>query len=299
MAVAVQSVSTTAWTGVDTSNTLVVNKPSGTADGDLLIAHISGADQISGTNNISAPGGWTTLGSQSAGASGSADLFVFYKIASSEGASYSFTNQSGANLLMAGAIYRIDGHGNAPSIQIALDGDDTADSTPTFTNTVTPLIANSLLLFLLTANDNAASGSVSGYSVTNDNPTWTEQYDMYGDGDSYFGAGDGDGLMSGASAVRSAVTATGDSTCTLTTFANRSVGAIVVIPPLTNISINASPLELTFTTPELSVMGTANVTPSTAEMTLSIEAPVVSTPTPDWDTTDKSSAGSWTNTTKS
>ena len=68
--------------------TVVVNKPSGTADGDVLIAMVS----VRGSSlpgSLTAPGGWTGLTQY---ASGFARHGVFYKVAgASEGASYTFT----------------------------------------------------------------------------------------------------------------------------------------------------------------------------------------------------------------
>jgi hypothetical protein len=294
----IQSVSTGTWIGRDNGESITITKPTNTTDGDLLVAHLAGADNSSGGNTITAPVGWTTLGSTSAGASGSADLWVFYKTASSEGASYNFTNSSGAGLMMQGSIYRISNWGG--TLNIALDGDDTADSTPTFTNTITPLSAYNLLLFLLSANDNAASGSVASYAITTSNPSWTESYDSYGTGDTYFGAGDGDGLMSGAYAIRPEVTATGNSTCTLTTFANRSVGAIITIQPETSVDIHPTVLSSTCSVQAPTVTGSAVVpTLTVLTTTVSTQAPTITTAVPDWSNVDKSSAPSWVNTDKS
>lgn len=303
MAVAVASVQTVAWTGCDNGQTIVITKPVSLAVGDLMVAHISGADEASGSNTITAPNGWTTLGNLGVGSSGSADLYVFYKVADAgdtAATNFTFTNSSGAGLMMAGAIYRITGQGGTPSLQIAIDGDTTNDLTPTFTNTVTPVFADSLLLFLVTAQDNQISGSVSGYAITTSNPTWTEQYDIYGTGDTYFGAGDGDGLMAGASATRPEVTATGDSTCTFVNFAGNCVGAIVVIPPLTSVTVSPSVLNATFSVQAPSVTAGATVTVSAAlSATFSVQAPTVSFPTPDFTNLDKSATSTFTNPDKS
>src|SRR3990167_2694435 len=183
MAVTIESVSTQAWAGIANSDNLNITKPTGTADGDLLVAHIASSLDAVDNHVVSTPAGWTLLFEQEVGASANSGcMTIFYKVASSEGASYNFTNASGRMLLMAGAIYRISSAVSA-GIQYAVDADETADATPVFTNTV---------------GTEGGSTSASGYEIITSNPAWTEQYDIAGDGDATFGGGsDGDGFMAG------------------------------------------------------------------------------------------------------
>lgn len=66
---------------------LTINKPTDTADGDLMIMFIGGA--FSGSQTWTFPSGWTAI-SGFTGGSGPA-LGIAYKVASSEGSSYTTT----------------------------------------------------------------------------------------------------------------------------------------------------------------------------------------------------------------
>jgi hypothetical protein len=69
------------------STSLVIPKPAGVADGDLLVAVI-----MNDTNTSTPPAGWSTLRASSAGAGSAGNVGVFYKIAASEGASFAFAH---------------------------------------------------------------------------------------------------------------------------------------------------------------------------------------------------------------
>jgi hypothetical protein len=72
-----------------TGNSVVVNKPTGTVNGDLMLAvflHATGTTDV----NLSAPAGWTMIGT--AGINGDLNGKAWYKVAASEGASYTFTS---------------------------------------------------------------------------------------------------------------------------------------------------------------------------------------------------------------
>src|SRR3990167_4101728 len=292
MAVTIESVSTQAWAGIANSDNLNITKPTGTADGDLLVAHIASSLDAVDNHVVSTPAGWTLLFEQEVGASANSGcMTIFYKVASSEGASYNFTNASGRMLLMAGAIYRISSAVSA-GIQYAVDADETADATPVFTNTVTPSAANSLLLFLTNAvGTEGGSTSASGYEIITSNPAWTEQYDIAGDGDATFGGGsDGDGFMAGASALRPETSATGNSTVTFSAAWAKSIGAIIVIPPIVNAIVNPAVVTMTLSCPAPVITGSASVSPGVVIITLSVQSPSVTVPTPEWSNEDKSSA---------
>lgn len=105
MAVAVRSVSSDgAGTGADA----VVSLPAGTANGDVLVCVVS-ADGDGTLASITAPAGWTTIGSHSGAVGGSNNdsgrigfAKVFAKVANSEPANYTFglhSNASGAAVL--------------------------------------------------------------------------------------------------------------------------------------------------------------------------------------------------------
>lgn len=70
-------------------STLTISKPTGVVNGDLLVAFMS-----TGTNNgtWTPPTGWTEVLDQSAGGAARPSVAVMYRVASSEGTSYSFVS---------------------------------------------------------------------------------------------------------------------------------------------------------------------------------------------------------------
>lgn len=68
------------------TTSISVSKPTGTVDGDVMIAFCGGTP--------STPAGWTLLGSADSGSNSLRTVRVFRKVASSEGSSYTFSIQS-------------------------------------------------------------------------------------------------------------------------------------------------------------------------------------------------------------
>jgi hypothetical protein len=81
-------------TAGQTASTFSVPKPTGTADGDLLIAFQFTVEGLSGTPPAT-PTGWTLLDTQGPSGINNNDLKCYYKIASSEPASWTFNNAGG------------------------------------------------------------------------------------------------------------------------------------------------------------------------------------------------------------
>jgi hypothetical protein len=85
-----------------TGNSVVVNKPTGTVDGDVMLAvfcHATGTTDVS----LSAPAGWTMIGT--AGVNGDLNGKAWYHVASSEGASYTFTSTTSNDCVIMIASY--------------------------------------------------------------------------------------------------------------------------------------------------------------------------------------------------
>jgi len=93
-------------TATASGTTLTISKPSGTADGDILLAIIA-AFTFGALTSVSAPSGWTEI------ARGYPDenlwAVIFWKRASSEGASYDFTCSGGSGNQMTGALLAYSG----------------------------------------------------------------------------------------------------------------------------------------------------------------------------------------------
>lgn len=212
------SVATVAWA---TAGTCVVPKPSGLAVGDLMVAHIAATNGAT----VSTPSGWTLVRSDT-NASGDPRSYVFRKFAdAADVAASSFTFTLSGSQPNAGAIWRItDAPKGAPIYASNGDGDDNATN-PTFTNTVTPLTASALLLFLVAVQQANSNSAISGYAVTTSNPSWTEAYDFDDNGST-----DAARVLAGAYATRPETTATGNSTVAISNSSNPdSVGQMVVI----------------------------------------------------------------------
>ena len=130
---------------------LVITKPAGTVDGDLLVAFV--ANNTAAT--ITAPAGWTLIVSQ-ARATNSLQA-AWWRIASGEPADYTFTQTVSGSL--SGSIHRISGHHATPvdvSAAAASTAQDTAPTAPTVTTTA----ADTLLVYSASA-EAAAQASIT------------------------------------------------------------------------------------------------------------------------------------------
>lgn len=291
--ISVDATSTLAWeTG---SATITLSKPTGTVDGDLLVACIGVTENDSSTDTIdSVPSGWT-LSKSSINSDNTVKprLYTYYKVASSEGASWDWTATSSSSY-HAGVVYRISGARSASPITAIDDGKDSNDATPEFTGGVTPEFSGLLIMSTVATDASTAGTTTSGYAITTDNPSsWTETLDTY-EGDAP------DCHMSSVYASRSETTATGDWTLTYSAGSVMdTVSQLMTIPAATCIIVYNTPLILTSTIPNASVTGDCNLTVTPLTMTGTIPDATVTTSDPKWVNTDKSSTSSFTNESKS
>lgn len=175
----------------------VVSKPSGVQDGDLLVVQVGAATAVGG-NISSVPSGWTLLQSSSAAGGSNVIQHVYWKIASSEPSSWTWTwdaagfDKSG----MCVAFRTID-----PNAAISVSGQAGVanSSTPSFANTITPTIENSMIVMFIRGADR--TGTYGSYAISNDNPTWSELFEV----------DNGANLIAVATAFRPQTTATGNS----------------------------------------------------------------------------------------
>lgn len=188
----------------------VCNKPSGVVDGDLLVAAVFITDGT-GTRTVSPPAGWTALRTTTVN-SNQSRLETYYKTANSEGASYAFT-KSGSIDACNVAIMRVD-HNDLSSPIDTSNGAGTSGANTnslSFADTVTPSLANELIFFIVYSFTNTHNNlsDISGYAVTNNNPSWTEILDVTGNP----GTPNGTYNFGIAYANRSSTSATGNSSC--------------------------------------------------------------------------------------
>lgn len=105
------------------STTLVINKPTGTLDGDLMLAFCYN-ERFSTTSQFTAPAGWTKLVGTDLDSSLNRCSTIFWKIAAAEGSNYTFTNESrissGAILTYRNAKIGLHGAFSAPAANAIL-----------------------------------------------------------------------------------------------------------------------------------------------------------------------------------
>ncbi len=136
------------------STSVTVNKPTGTADGDiefLLLKHLANEDPNSGLT------GWTQLGTRRYDATSGSSHSLYYRIAASEGASYTIgwatSGRSGATV----ATYR-DGFDTADPIDVVSDTAYTTSNATVRAAGMTVSAANSpLIWFGNTHNSSSAT----------------------------------------------------------------------------------------------------------------------------------------------
>lgn len=161
-------------------NSIVVPLPAGVVDGDLLITIL--VVQSGTARTITTLSGWTLVRSDSVNA-GQVVLATYQKIASSEPSTYTWS-LSGTADQSAGAAVRVDTFDPTAPIDTSNGAGTSGGNTNSlvFTDTVTPTLANELILFPIFA---FASGhqnlsGMSAYAVTTSNPSWTEVLDILG-----------------------------------------------------------------------------------------------------------------------
>lgn len=148
--------------GSDSGNTLTINKPTSTAAGDLLIAHIV---VFSTSQGVTPPTGWTQVGSRVGGS------FLFFLVAgSSEPSSYNFTTT--ASTTQTGAIHRITGASTMSPVNASAQGANLASTnTITLAGGITPSVPNTLLMAF--SGEIANTTAPNGASIANNNPSWS------------------------------------------------------------------------------------------------------------------------------
>src|SRR5690348_4311235 len=91
-----------------TNNSITLNKPTGTADGDLLIGVFTLDNGVEWTVNPPTLSGWTALGGEISSTNDGGELYCLYKIAASEGSSWTFTHNS--NVRRTGQMFCFTGN---------------------------------------------------------------------------------------------------------------------------------------------------------------------------------------------
>lgn len=229
MAIAYQSIGTGPFTSADgADHKVTITKPSGLAEGDTMVLLVGGTLN---SGDYVTPSGWTLLG-KGGHASGTPSQVcvtaMYYKTASSGDAAASdflitlTTIDGTTNEYMVGAIVRVTGTNPVVSASyFALQEDTNGGTTNTYTNSITPGAADSLLIMGVLGRG-GTTPTISGYAITTSDPTWTERYDTFVNDATDFS-------FAVATASRPQVTATGDSTAVFSSSVDYSTGMIISI----------------------------------------------------------------------
>lgn len=273
---------------------LTVDMPTGVAVGDLLVIHAAArGEAMTFTADSSESNDWTLI--RSGTLSDNISIRVSYRIAEADDVQSSKTFTLGGTSAAErwARIYRISGHDATTPIDTSAIG--SATSATVTVGTVTPTLAQSLFMFLIAA-DNVTSGAktCSGYTMASDAPSYSEQYD-----ETFDTTAGSNAMAAGATAVRSASSASGNNTATLTASDDNIAVIVVVKPEVTNVTVSPSVITLSASIQAPVVTAGANVSPTVISITASVQAPTVTIAPTKWSNTDKSSAPSYTNTPKS
>jgi hypothetical protein len=168
MSVTYQSTKTT---GFAVGSTVTIDKPTSLAVGDLMVAFLQASTaEIGGDWNTLS--GWTrtVAGSQRTTYLSAYGITAsMRKIAdSSDVAASNFTFTYNSTRFLAGAIMRFSS--NSPS---------NPTGTPSENTGLIPDVANTMLLMLCNASSSSGGGAtISNYAIANNNPTWTETFQL-------------------------------------------------------------------------------------------------------------------------
>lgn len=267
------------------TNSAVCNKPTNTAQDDIMFALVSQGSAGGYSNAV--PSGWTSLGQNNSGNFNQ----LFYKVAGgSEGASYTWGFAGSQQTKVTIVTYR-DGFVVANPIDVVSNTPYTTDNTAFQAASMTVTQANSPLIFFATGRKTTA--------ITYTKPSvpttgWVEDYDG--------GSEDPDIWVEICSMVWSGSGATGVMEATGSAspdVGNKHAFAVALNQPV-NVTVNPSVLTATFSVQAPVVAADANVTvAATLTATFSVQAPTVSFPTPTYTNLDKSAASTFTNPDKS
>ena len=201
--------------GAGNATSIAVTKPTSLGVGDLMLAQFCWWANNSAT--ITLPSGFTLIDRQSGGSS-KPNSVIAYKVADAgDVAASSFTfSHDGSRSWIGAAIIRVTGqHSSLLGNYAGSQGTGSAINV----SSIKQVSRNSLLFFFTSLSN--GNYTVSGYSIQNSNPSWTEIYDLN------FSNIQGD--MSCAYATRLPALQTGICSATASGATTSNVGQIVEI----------------------------------------------------------------------
>ena len=159
------------------TTSVVITKPTGLAVGDLLVAGIHGNDDNGSTVALTTPAGWTLDEAQTVDTN-SGVLSVFTKTADSAdvaASNFTFASTGDAARNMQGGLLRISNFG----ILAGETSSNGSGAASTLTSTgFTPTRANTLFVAFTGLSSTGTGSTVTSFTLTTSNPTWTERADF-------------------------------------------------------------------------------------------------------------------------
>ena len=207
------------------STSCVVVKPVGLTVGGLMIAHIYFREHGSDDGQIGSPANWTLIRQDSYdGATFTSALF--WKIADAgdvAASNFTFTGETGSNI---GAISAWEtGTFDADTPINANNGQANGSGYTVTAPTITPSVANCMILMLVGASNNLSS---SGYAIATSDPGgWAEAYDIKTTEGS-------DSAVALGYVERPETSATGNGTASTSPTYSYPIGQLVAISPLSS-----------------------------------------------------------------
>ena len=272
--IVVQSV--TGMSYVASASSFSLTKPTGLAVGDLMIATGVTSDDSTTTYSFNTPTGWTAIASKSHSSAAQRRQWIgsFWKIADSAdvaASAFSFT-ATGTARVLGMSCYRISGAHPTTPIENSATGTTGVGTTFSGTATFTPTYTNSLFLMFSLVEQGT---TISGYSISPNDITWTEGYD----------ATTTNITSSGATGLRSAVTQLSTFSYTLA-LAGQSSGILVEVKPAVSDTVSADILSFVSTALAVTIAVGVTIFPSVLSLSSSILTPAIS------------SVGEWTPSTR-
>lgn len=289
MAVAYRS--STSYSSIPNTSTNVT-LPTGATAGDMLVAYYAyyGNSDSGGTVSASSSGGMSRVGSEEK--IGSDRFFGVYRgILNSTDISNNYVTVTGSNSYSyTGKWFFVCVSDNPSTSLLSASAAGGTSSTPSFSNSITPLSDSGISLLFISSDANVTGSS---YAIATDNPTYTEIFDTTSNsGANYIS------MHIAYSNTRTSSSATGNSSCTLSGGSNSLCFNLLIENPR-NVTVTGSTGILTLNGNAGTVTGSAPVTGSTGILTLNGNAGTFSNPASDWLNMDKSSNSTFNNIDKS
>lgn len=275
-----------------TATSVVVDKPTGLAEGDLMIASFIAL--VTGETLIP-PSGFTVIEQYT---TPSVQFEVYAKIATAgdaAAANFTFQKSGGASVALIagiGRVTRTSGSWNLAMITAEMSSNSTTSATVTFSNTITPPSSSNdfLMAFFVGQYSVSSAQTASTYAITNDNPTWTERWDTL----------NGDVGIHLATGPRTAETATGTSSVDLQNSGNSKIGigVMMVIAETVDVTNTPAVIDVATSVQAPTVTGGASTSPAVISSSVNVQDPTVTTPADTWSKQAKNTT-TWTTQDKS